>query len=198
MKANRIDNNIHFQAKLVPTISVTNEKRMRNIERIFAQYTEKFPEDTMYLSHPISPSFENYNLYFLNKKQIGEYYSTPIHVLENIDTLMTKYNDNKIAHKLIKMFKCLKEEIAFDEKTKKIAATIANIDSILKQNVLNMHKYQQNPEYAKSYEALARINRKKISSLEEAYLKEQGKLATRLEKITKNDPDLYGISEIYK
>jgi hypothetical protein len=192
------NNNVSFQAKLIPNITVKDGRRLRNISQMFAQKTGNYPKDSLYLSQVSDKNLRNYEAYCLANETLNEHFLNPIHLLNNMDELMQKHCDSVIVQKLVKVFRCLKEETSFDIKTKKINDSMANLKNLLSENLKNANIHRNKPEYAKPYEYMARINRRRITELEEISEKERSKIISFLEKTTGKDPDLQGIAEIYK
>ena len=192
--------NISFQAKLSPNIVVKNPKRLENIAQIFAKRTGRFAQDSLYVSNYPETSLSGYHAYYIDPKAKEYILLHPVHVLDNMDKLMEKYSDNEIARKLVKMFKCLKAETAFDQKTNGIYQAISSIKANIRQNVLAYNRFLElgKSEHAKTCEALAKCNHKKIITLEQLQKSEQEKFVSYLNRITDKDPDLDGIVQIYQ
>ena len=193
-------NNLSFQAKLKVSVPVKDKARLNQIKEIFAQKTQKYPDDVLHISeNPDKDIFDAPSqMYHMN---IGkpDKYEYPAHLLKDLDVFMAELTDKEIVRKFVKLFKSLKAEYAYSKKEHHIDSSISSLTKALRKNAVTRARYKRlgKDEYAKTYDTLISNNEKRLETLRQQQIMEEAKVAGKLEKITKGDEDLEHIPSVY-
>ena len=108
---NSADDSANFKARLVIGTKEYS-RRLEVLQKKFRNATSNYPNDKLYIIHPTSDMYKDYEFKLTNKPGVPE------RVLPETDfkKMMSLYLDNEIAEKLVKIFKQLKRDVRCQDK----------------------------------------------------------------------------------
>jgi hypothetical protein len=186
--ANTTNNAPAFGASLKIDTAIKDAKRLKNIQKLFAEKTARYPRETLRLS--LNEDTLSLQGTILNSKR-----ETSCHILpRTMDQIMENLTDNEVAKKLVRLFKGLKVE-------DKAMTSIVDLEK-QHEHLINMSKL--NKTKAKAFKATGDIKMSNIyRTLADKNLKQAEKINLKgsisdinarylktLEKISSGDEDL--------
>ena len=151
-KMSKINNNVNLKARMDLKVIKINKSRWENIENIFEQKTQKYPNDTFYIENtPNRINIYNYN------KTTGEDFSVDING-ETFDRLLNM-KDDSIAQK----FKKILDISSRKEKIFDITYQyVEKLSKVTKNSELDKMKIWNESENIANQEAKAMQNKDKF------------------------------------
>lgn len=188
-----------FKAAFKTDISVSDVKRLANIQKIFAAKTQHYVNDTLTLTMSKDPIFQNYPVVTTNTNKLGVDDYKFSHIIEPLDDLMETMSDNQIVKKLVNYFKMLKKEEAFDKCMDTANKKIQHLDLLKEKNEFTADRclVSGNTAMADRYNALARNIQKKLDSVVLQKDKDRAQLIGDMTKIAENEPSLGYVPDFF-
>ncbi len=191
-------NGLSFQARLRVDVPVKDLKKLANIQEMFANKTQHYAEDTLYLTRNLDPDFDEYPVVTTGKVQ-GAYYKYS-HIFGDFDEMLESMPEDNLVKKLISHFKMLKKEEEFDNHNLRMDESINHIRESLSKNT-QRSKYCEdmgNETLASRFKFLAENNQRKIISLQEEKKKGADRILADMEKIVEAEPELDYVTAIFR
>ena len=131
-----INTTTSFQAKLIIKPEFNEQKRLKNICKIFAKNTKEYPNDV--LTYEIN---DDYNIISegvrLNNKSM-------LFFENSLNSMLEKFSDTEIVTKFTKALLCLKKEVEWSKNNCKFLGEIYNATSSINHHIKRARTIRDN------------------------------------------------------
>lgn len=178
-----INTTTSFQAKLIIKPEFNEQKRLKNICKIFAKNTKEYPNDV--LTYEIN---DDYNIISegvrLNNKSM-------LFFENSLNSMLEKFSDTEIVTKFTKALLCLKKEVEWSKNNCKFLGEIYNATSSINHHIKRARTIRDNGfnGFANVHTVLAKRNHRKLEILENLKQQKFDNYKNELKKIVDNDKD---------
>ncbi len=187
------NNSLSFQAKIQLNSHIKDGRRlMQEIAPLFEEKTANYPGERLQITRNNKDSIlDNYLSFHLNKEKVYDEYRVSV-TEPDIEQLMEKYDNETVANKLFKIFKCLKRETVYDNHDRLLDNEIGKVQTVISRQmpIIRRYKAQGKETYAKPFETIVARNQEKINQINKEKEREGKKLVSDLDKIAQNDEDI--------
>lgn len=187
------NNSLSFQAKVQLNARIKDGRRlMQEIAPIFEEKTAKYPGERLQITrNNPGDALESYLSFHLSKEKVFDEYRVSV-TEPDIEQLMEKYDNETVADKLYKIFKCLKRETTYDNHNRILDYEIGKVQTVINRQMPLIRRYKDQGKdiYAKPFETIVARNQEKIDKINKEKEREAKQLVTDLDKIAQNDADI--------
>lgn len=181
---NQINATPSFQGNFVvkSAVKIKDSKRLANIQQLFSKKTSEYPKDSLVLGMVKDDGIEAFH----NKdaKDLIFPYS------EGFNHLLDSFSDNEVAKKLVKVFKSLKTEKAYNDKNEILMSDVDDLTAKV-ETLSGKAKLLREDGYAvmaDRYDTLAGFSQRKLDAVSAELQKQQKAFADKIDRIAENDP----------
>ena len=187
------NNSLSFQAKVQLNARIKDGRRlMQEIAPLFEEKTAKYPGERLQITrNNPGDALESYLSFHLSKEKVFDEYRVSV-TEPDIEQLMGKYDNETVADKLYKIFKCLKRETTYDNHNRILDYEIGKVQTVINRQMPLIRRYKDQGKdiYAKPFETIVARNQEKIDKINKEKEREAKQLVTDLDKIAQNDADI--------